>query len=307
MAKKIFRVRVPASVANLGPGFDCIGAALTLHNEVEVSFNSKKPTSVTVEIEGEGEGVLPHDDSNIVLEALKRVFKTYKKTLKGSLHLKLINNIPLAAGLGSSAAARLSGIIVGYRILGRKISCNEVLSLGMKLEGHPDNLVPAMIGGLCVSALVDGNIRYIRLKSPKIKVVVCIPYFELPTVKARKILPKTVPFKNAVFNVSRSMMTLASLMRNRFDMLNFAMQDRLHQPYRQKLIPGMRQVMESARACDAYGVALSGAGPSILAFSSISKAEKIGRSMRSAWKQFGINSRSLILDFDKYGASSSGK
>jgi len=301
---KRYKVRVPASTSNLGPGFDCLGAALTLYNEIEAIVDNKRAVFTKIEIEGEGAASLPKDERNIVWQSMKKVFErhTYKKCSLNNLRLHINNYIPIASGLGSSAAARLGGILLAYKIMGLKANIDEVLKLGAELEGHPDNIVPALVGGLCVSMVADKQIKYIKLSVPRMKAVIANPYFELKTKKARKALPKNIPFSNAVFNVSRSLVMLSALQKNRFDLLKDAMEDKMHQPYREKLVPGMKNVFNSAYTSGAYGAALSGAGPSIVAFCSINKAEKVAGNMTHAWKMSGINSRSYILDFDKSGA-----
>jgi homoserine kinase len=212
------------------------------------------------------------------------------------------NHIPIASGLGSSAAARLGGILLAYKVIGRKINVDEVLKIGVKLEGHPDNIVPALLGGLCVSTMVNNEVKYVKLPAPKLKAVIVNPYFELETKKARKALPKKIKFSDAVFNVSRAVVMLAAIEQGKFEMLRFCMEDKLHQPYREKFIFGMRKVFEKAYRSGAYGAAISGAGPSLIALSSINKADKIGKIMKDNWKKLGINSRFYILDFDNSGA-----
>lgn len=289
------RIRIPATTANLGPGFDTLGAALRLYNEVQVTDGPSRD----IEVVGEGAGTLPTGKSNIVWQAMAMVLG--KKYPFGSLRVRLVNRIPLSSGLGSSAAARLGGLLAAYTVAAKKYSPADVLSIGVRLEGHPDNIVPALAGGVC--AAVDGGaISYVRIAPPALKAVVCHPAFELPTEKARGVLPRQVPIADAVYNISRTALFVASLAARRYDCLAAAMDDRLHQPYRKKLIPGMGAVCAAARAAGAYGAVLSGAGPSLIALAEPACAPAVGASMQRAWRKLSITSRVFILDFDKHGA-----
>ncbi|HCJ66138.1 MAG TPA: homoserine kinase [Elusimicrobia bacterium] len=250
------------------------------------------------------------------------------------MSLKLVNQIPLARGLGSSAAARIGGLVAANKICevitsrkgtsspvegrgsqrglfvqrdsssGNKLSDNEILSIAAQLEGHPDNVVPAFFGGLCISLLDKREINYVKLEFSKdLIVVVCIPELTISTEKARKILPKRVPLKDAVFNSSRVALLISALKEKRYDLLKLAMEDRLHQPYREKLIPGFKRILENAYRTGALGVALSGSGSTILAISDKRSAvsEKIGQAMVETFKKEGIKSRYLVLGIDQEG------
>lgn len=289
------RIRIPATTANLGPGFDTLGAALQLYNEVHVTTGPARD----IEITGEGAGQLPTGKSNIVWQAMAMILG--KQWPFGSLRIRLINRIPLSSGLGSSAAARLGGLLAAYAVTGKKYAPADVLAIGVRLEGHPDNIVPALAGGVC--AAVDGSaISYVRLAPPALKAVVCHPAFELPTEKARGVLPRQVPIADAVYNISRTALFIAALAARRYDCLGAAMDDRLHQPYRKKLIPGMDAVCTAARAAGAYGAVISGAGPSLIALAEPACAPAVGAAMQRAWRKMSIASRVFILDFDTHGA-----
>ncbi|MGA2089856.1 MAG: homoserine kinase [Endomicrobiales bacterium] len=289
------KIRIPATTANLGPGFDTLGAALKLYNDIHITHG---PASC-IEIDGEGAGILPTGTSNVVWQAMTRILG--KKYPFGSLRIRLINRIPLSSGLGSSAAARLGGLLAAYAVTGKKYTPAEVLAVGVRLEGHPDNIVPALAGGIC--AAVDGpEISYVRLDPPPIKAVICHPAFELPTEKARRLLPAQVPIADAVYNISRTALFMAAITARRYDCLRVAMDDRLHQPYRKKLIPGMDEVFSAARRKGAYGVAISGAGPSLIALADPSQAPAVAAAMQKAWKTRSIASRTFIFDFDTAGA-----
>ncbi len=300
---KTIKIKIPATTANFGSGFDVLGAALKLYNEIEVSVyadtrNDKKPT---IEITGEGKGTLPRNEKNVVVQAMKLVFNICKKPLT-TYHLRLTNRIPLARGLGSSAAARLGGIVAANEICGRKLSEDEVIQIVSKLEGHPDNVVPSFFGGLCVCNFNGKNVKYAKLKMPSdLKAVLCIPDFELSTNKARNILPKTIPHKDAVFNSSRVALFMSAIIQKKYELLSIAMEDKLHQPYRKKLIPGMYDVFNFAKKSGAYGVCISGSGPTILAVSRQRSAIKIGKAMQKTFLKHNVKSKYIICDFDNEG------
>ncbi|MFB0527835.1 MAG: homoserine kinase [bacterium] len=311
MDVKKVKVRVPATTANLGPGFDVLALALRLYNTVEMEVGSgKSEKKLQIDIVGEGEENLPRDGRNIVYQAAKLVFDRFHFAPK-TLHLKLINRIPLASGLGSSAAARIGGLVSANILCGERLGREEILNLAAEIEGHADNVSAAMVGGLvvcCISSLKGRKgrgIEIVKLNSPEnLSCAVCIPNFQIMTRRARKILPKTVKFDEAVFTSSRVAMLLASLMRKRYELLGMAMEDKLHQPYRKKLVKGMETVFEEALKAGALGVSLSGAGPSIFAFTASSPsscAEKVGKAMQKAFARHKIGSRYLVLGIDREG------
>lgn len=322
MSMKKIRVKVPATTANLGSGFDSFGVALNLYNEIEVveikeiqgrlwTLNSEpapeassafQKGKVRVEIIGEGKDTLPKDERNIVWKAMKKVFSICKKPLY-NYHLRLNNRIPLESGLGSSAAATLAGLLAANKICYNKISETDILKLAVELEGHPDNIVAAFAGGFCICYKENDRIEYLKLEMPSdLKSVVCTPEFGLSTKFARKILPKKVPMASAVFNLSRSAVFTASILKKKYELLKVAMEDRLHQSYRDRYIPGIKKVFDSAYKSGAYGVAISGAGPSIVSFSSRVKAKNVALAMEKGFKSAGVKSRSFILDFENKGA-----
>lgn len=311
MGMKRVKVRVPATTANLGPGFDVLALALRLYNTVEMEVGTgKSGKKLQIDIVGEGEENLPRDRRNIVYRAAQLVFDRFHLAPK-TLHLKLINRIPLASGLGSSAAARIGGLVSANRLCGGRLSIKEILNLAAEIEGHADNVSAAMVGGLVVSCISSPKgrkgreIEFVKLNPPKnLSCVVCIPSFQIMTRYARKILPKTVKFEQAVFTSSRVTILLAALIKKRYELLRMAMEDKLHQPYRRRLVKGMEVVFEEALKAGALGVSLSGAGPSILAFTASSPpscAEKVGKAMRKAFARHKVESRYLVLGIDKQG------
>jgi len=309
------KVRVPATTANLGPGFDVLAIALRLYNTVEMEVGTAKSgKKLQVDIVGEGEDNLPRDRRNVVYRAAKVVFDKFHFR-PYSLCIKLWNRIPLASGLGSSAAARIGGLVGANRLCGERLSSQQILNLAAEMEGHADNVSAAMMGGLVVSCVFSSRgrkgwreqkrIEVVKLNPPEnLSCVVCIPNFQILTSRARKILPKTVKLEQAVFTSSRVAMLLAALTRKRYELLGMAMEDRLHQPYRKRLVKGMYTVFEQALKAGALGVSLSGAGPSIFAFAKASppwRAEKVGKAMREAFGRYEIESRYLVLGIDREG------
>lgn len=302
---KTIKVKVPATTANLGPGFDVLGASLSLYNELEVSFvnDTKKAKFI---VEGEGKKILPRNERNILWKAMDAVFGLLDVREKYNLknfNIKLTNNIPLSSGLGSSSAARAAGIIAANKICGNKLTKGEMAQLGVKLEGHPDNIIPAFYGGVCLS-INKGNdmIDVIKLPIPKIQAVVCTPGFELLTERSRNILPAKYERKDVVFNLARIALLTKAFCNNDFKLLQEAMQDKLHQPYRAKLIPVMQEIITSALENGAYGACLSGSGPSMVAFCNKNKTQDVSKCMAKIWKKETVPTKIFILDFDKNGA-----
>lgn len=294
----MIRVQVPATTANLGPGFDCLGMALELYNIVEFS---KITRGLVVEVEGEGAGNLPCNESNLVYRAAKRVFDRAGYAPAG-LRIRLINGIPVGRGLGSSAAAVIGGIIAANRLCGAGLGTREMLTLACSMEGHPDNIAPALLGGLVIYASVDGEITWTKIGLPPgIKAVVAVPDFVMNTRDTREALPQLVTMRDAVFNISRAALLVAALQKGDLSVLGTAMDDRLHQPFRSGLIPGFKKVVSAARLAGARGVALSGAGPTIVALADDNQA-LIAEVMKETFRESGVNARSLILAPSPVGA-----
>ena len=295
-------VKVPATTANLGPGFDAIGLALNLWNEAEFSPASDGKINITVE--GEGVGKIPLDEKNSIAEAAMLIYEKTGKPFTG-LQISCFNRVPLGSGLGSSSAAMLTGMLGANGLLGSPLSDEEILKLAIETEGHPDNVAPAMLGGLVASIVHDERVLSIKLparanRSP-IHVTIVLPDFDFPTHQARAILPQEVQRKDAIFNISRSIMVTEALRTGDLNLLGNAMEDRLHQPYRLPLIPGAQNALDAARAAGAAAVALSGAGPSLIAFSS-KQDPKIGLAMQKAYAKAGLSSRIFELEPSTEGA-----
>jgi len=294
----MIRVQIPATSANLGPGFDCLGMALELYNIIEMVPGSR---GLTIEVSGEGASDIPRDESNLVYQAAGRVFRQAGYTPTG-MKLRLFNQIPVARGLGSSTSAIVGGIIAANLLTGGGLSLKDIISLAASIEGHADNVAPAVLGGIVVSVQADDRIKSLKIKSPQgLKCVVAVPDYPLATRASREVLPNQVSFQDAVFNVGRAALLVAALQQGDLSLLGTAMEDRLHQAFRSSLIPGLKKVLAAAKLAGARGVTLSGAGPTIIAFAD-SNLELIARVMGDTLRQNGVKSRVLILKPSPVGA-----
>lgn len=291
-------IRVPASTANLGSGFDVLGMALGLYNTVEMETTSR---GIELTVEGEGaERLQGEAERSLVVRAAEAAFAHLGVPRPGlKIHLK--NEIPLKRGLGSSATACLAGIIGAAELTGRRLSHAEILRLALLLEGHPDNITPSLVGGLTASCLSGGEVRYVKIPFPEaISVVAVIPDRQLSTAEARRALPRQVPFADAVYNVSRAALLVGAMVAGDLSLLDEATRDRLHQPYRAKLLPGMVEVLEVARQGGALAAFLSGAGSTVAALVS-QGAETVGAEMAEAWSRTGLRAEVKVLAIDREG------
>ncbi|VAW43128.1 Homoserine kinase [hydrothermal vent metagenome] len=291
-------VTIPATSANLGPGFDCLGLALALYNKI--TFTAVSAPTLIIEISGIDAAKLPTDESNLVYQSACRVFDLLGKRPSG-LHIQQENNILVGSGLGSSATAVLGGLLAANALVDGSLSQSEILEMATALEGHPDNVAPALFGGL-VLGLMDGETVHIeQLPIAQQQVAVILPDFELSTRAARAALPAQISRQDAVFNASRLGLLIRALETAAYAKLPLAMQDKLHQPYRLPLIPGMGDAFKAAYAAGAAGVALSGAGPSLIAFAADGHA-KIVEGVTAVFSQNHLTSRSWILPIDTSGS-----
>lgn len=297
-------VRVPGTSANCGPGFDCLGVATTIYNYLDLTLI--KSGKVIVESTGEGADNIPSGKRNLTWLAIKKILDVTGRTndFKGAI-IRMKNNVPISRGLGSSSTAIVAGLTAANEILGSPLDKNGLLKLATELEGHPDNVAPAIFGGFTVSVMDKGSVQtFSFMPRVKLKLIVTVPDFELSTRLARKVLPKNIAMKDAIFNISRASMLIAALVEGREDLLPLAFDDALHQPYRKKLVPGMTEVFEAAKSAGALGAAISGAGSCLIAFTSAHSGleNKIASSMVEAFKVHGVRSKALILNIDKNGA-----
>ncbi len=302
-------VRVPATTANLGPGFDVLGLALDMWNEiwVRIANQEETPNQDQIHITGEGAAQLPRDARHRTLQAATAVYQAVGRT-RPPWVLRAHNGIPLGSGLGSSAAAALAGALAANALLDWPLTRAELLTLVTRLEGHPDNAAPALYGGLTACALADDGSVQVRglpwaaaWQQGGLKVWVALPQVALSTAEARRALPRHIPLADAVFNLSRAVLLLEAWRVGDGPLLGRAMHDRWHQPYRLPLIPGAGAALSASRAAGAWAAALSGAGPAVVAFAP-PEAQAVGDALREAFAAVGIATRVWALRPSPQGA-----
>lgn len=301
MTKKV-HVKIPATSANMGSGFDAVGIALTLYNEI---LFEERPgaEAITIEIKGMGQNEIPTDPrENLVSEAMEYVAKRNGQPLPAG-HLTLINRIPPARGLGSSSAALVGGIMAGDALTGRKLTKEDILIIANSMEGHPDNVAPATYGGLTSSIIVrDKAITNSVPVGNDLSFITVSPEIEVSTEEARQALPDTIDYKSAVFNVSRVSFLLSSFFTKRYEYLKYSLQDKLHVPYRIRLIPHGQDVLDAATAAGALGSTISGSGSTLIAFAT-EREKEIEEAMISTFAGYDIYSFGHILKADNQGAT----
>lgn len=295
-------VTVPATTANLGPGFDCLGAALTLSNQFRFSLLPPGAKLSITAIGAEAERVTTNS-SNLVYQAFVKVYE-HLKQVPPPIAIEIQLGVPLARGLGSSATAIVGGLVGANALAGAPLTQAEVIELAIAIEGHPDNVVPSLLGGcrLAATGVKNGweicEIPWHRSVVP----IVAIPGFELSTKKARQVLPPTYSRADAIFNVAHLGLLLRGLETGQGDWLQAALQDRLHQPYRQMLIPGYKMVETAALEAGAYGMVISGAGPTLLALAHQDAAQAVSDAIAHAWAEQDFAVTVHLLQLDLHGA-----
>ena len=278
----MIRIDIPATSANLGSGFDSLGIALTMHNRVWMEEADTLEISTTDDVQ------VPTDESNLIYWAAKHLYEICGKQLPG-LRIIQENNIPMARGLGSSSACIVAGILGANRMLGSPLSQADLINLAAQIEGHPDNTSPAISGGLVASAMEGRRVYSVSVPvSEKISFAVMIPPFELKTDKARSVLPDTYSRADAVYNLSRSALMTASLFSGNLENLRVAVQDRIHQPYRARLIPNYDQVVRLSYELGTLGTCVSGAGPTILSMVESNEADRFAQLAREHLPDKGV-------------------
>ena len=296
-------IRVPATTANLGPGFDALGLALDLWNEAEFSLPEGQAGDgeLMVEISGEGRGVLRTDAGNLLVRSARMLYERSGQPFPAGLRICCKNGIPLGSGLGSSAAAIVAGLMGANALLGHPFGQMDILRMAAETEGHPDNASPAVLGGLIVAVMIGHKVVARKIEVAPLAAAVVVPAFDLPTPLARAALPKQVPLKDAVYNLGRSALVIEALRAGDMELLGQVMDDRLHQPYRLKLIPGAAEALAAARRAGAAAAAISGAGPGMIAFGQGGMA-RVGAAMQSAFEAAGLAARCWILAVSPTGA-----
>ena len=296
---------IPASTSNLGASFDACGLALTLYLKVNVE---ERESGFEIIPSGEGAGQVPRDESNLIARVARFVADERKRKIGGA-RLRVDNQIPLARGLGSSSAAIVAGISVYEALSGERLCEEEFFGYALRFEDHGDNLAPGLLGGLVVACVVArGESRSLvtikRAWPEEVKIVLAVPEFEMNTADMRKALPKEVPVSDVVFNVQRAALLQALISERRFDLLSEALRDRLHQSFRAPHGAGLGEALrlndETERYRGLLGVALSGAGSTIIAFATENFAE-IAAVMRDRFAGCGVRARTIEVEVDNRG------
>lgn len=295
-----FTVQVPASTSNLGPGFDTLGLALNLY--LKVSVKSRWDGRRKVTYAGLGAHFLKDESESLIAKAILETWKTLGVEGTG-FELEVQNEIPLSAGLGSSAAAIASGIEIGCRLAKKRMPVQDKIQLGYLLEGHPDNIIPAFTGGFVI-ALTQGDhqVDWLRFTFPaKWKMAVVTPEFTVATRNSRDVMPSEVPIEDVVFNLQRLSGLVSVLTTGKWQNGWELMADRLHQPYRMHLVPGLSEILKIKPSKNLLGLSLSGSGPSVVALTR-SKPEDIGQQIVREFSRAGYKSSVRILRCDNRGA-----
>jgi len=292
-------VRVPATVANLGAGFDVLAAAVGVHAEITLAPARAPQVAVT--------GVdVPQDSSNLIYRSAAAVAQ--RVGYAGSFALQAHSPIPLRSGIGSSAAAIVGGAVAASRLLGDPLGADELLRIATELEGHPDNVAAALLGGVVVVTRDDAVMRWARIMPGfPLAVVLVTPALQVETAAARAVLPRQVSLEDAVYNVGHAGLLLVALAQGRPDLLHHALTDRLHQPYRRHLVPGFDKVTAAAIGAGAYGAVLSGSGPTIAALAPPASAQGVGEAMVEAFQRAGVGSRAIVTGIEAQGALEEGE
>ena len=292
-------VKVPATSANMGPGFDCLGIALDIWNSVSILDHSDDTTKVVVV--GNGEEELERGSGNLVFQAFSRVFTEIGRDVP-NVTLNCENKIPLSRGLGSSSAAIVGGLVLGNEYAGKPFNKNELAIIAAEMEGHPDNVVPACLGGMQIVIYDEDELVTASVPiSEDISAVLYVPDVPMPTEKSRNLLGEKIFRQDAVFNIGRSALLIQSLLTGELSNLKYATQDMLHQPDRQKIFFPLKNILRAAMESGALGAFLSGAGSTILAICT-DREYTIGYEMADAAMKSGISGEILVTKPSFIGA-----
>ena len=301
-------VKVPATSANLGPGFDCLGLALPIYNEITVEETVMPGSGVEINIIDETEKYdilsIPKDENNIVYKAIELLYSFIGQTAS-DMKITIKTNIPVTRGLGSSAAVIVGGLIAANKLLGSPADDAVLLSIASEVEGHPDNVTPAMHGGFCVASIEDdGSVSYSKIEWPEDwKLTVLIPDYELDTKIARSILPASISIPDAAFNVRKASMLIDAVYRKDADLMKKCLKDKIHQPYREQLIKGFKELTELLEnKDDILGCVISGAGPTILVISKNDGFEKVENEVKSIFQTLNVVCDIRTMDIENEGS-----
>ena len=292
------KIKIPASTSNLGPGFDTLGLALNRY--LYISAEPMNDGKLRIDVEGNGKNHIAIDESNLVYQGICAVARGAHKELPG-IHLTIKNEVPAYGGLGGSGAAIAGGVFIGNELLGTKLSSGEMLSVAVKIEGHPDNVSAALMGGLTINCFENGLVRCrsVKVRFP-LSIVACSPHFQVLTKQARQILPKEISLNDAVVNIENVASLVAAFLQEDAEALRYVTGDRLHEPYRATLIPGFDDVKRAALSLGALSCNISGAGPTVFAFTTKNERQ-IGEAMVNAFSSYGKASTCEIMHVENEG------
>jgi len=292
-------VEVPATSANLGAGYDCLGLALDLTDRIEVEVRSWSRGQIELEIDGEGVNELTEDRQNRFIQSLESTLVTLRGEIPEGVgwRVSMHNRIPLMRGLGSSAAATVAGIVAADALAETNLTSTQMLRMASAIEGHPDNVGAALLGGFVVSAVIDGGVEALRFDIPRdLRCVLYVPDLRLETEAMRQALPDVVPFADAITNLGRVALGVAGMAGRRTDLLRFLTIDRLHEPYRAEVYPQLPRLVEAAREAGALGACLSGSGSTIIAFTdSVATVARIEAALSAVAADTDLPGRATVV------------
>lgn len=298
------KVKSPASSANLGPCFDCAGIALPLYNIVKTKKTNDGKIVVIIDEKGDVRR-FEVDEKNIIFQSFKKFHEKINTQMIG-YEVNVETEIPIARGLGSSASVIAGALIGANELNGKPLSEHDLINIAASIEGHPDNTTPALTGGFVVASIEDdGTVLYEKIKwCDDWKISVCIPDYKLLTELARSVLPKEINFKDAVYNIQKSAQLITSITNGNEDIMRSALKDRIHQPYREKLIPGMVDIIEKLREeQNVLGCVLSGAGPTLAVITKGDNIDNVKQIVHKIWYDLDIKYQIMTFDPTNQGAT----
>lgn len=292
-------IKIPASTANVGPGYDVFGLALSLYNTISI----EKSDAFEINITGpKADNSVPADENNLVWKSIQEFYKHINKECP-LLKVTINCEIPLSSGLGSSSTAIAGGIAAANRLEGNPLNTNDLITLAWKIEGHPDNTTPAILGGFIISTIKeDQTIAYQKINWPdNWKIIICHPDFKLSTQKARAVIPKSIPLSDAIYNIGRGSFLVAAICLKDKEAMKIALKDKLHQQYRKDLVPGLTEILSTLENHNILGAVLSGAGPSICIITDSPNHDDIVKTVKEIWLKEQLNSEFFFPEVDNHG------